>query len=221
MTKFLVPLVILVCIVTSINCSPNKPTPEATPPATNAPAKESENTVTPADTAKRKEQFNQMQKSMHEVAAIPTSKLGFDHDFLFVLPSDDWEKSPHGAGDRKSSVWLFKLKKSGLKVLISCAGEKEAPEFSKSAQSVFDSAKSKAPDSTREWKVGNFTLRRSFIGYIDERHGEVTITAFSPICVLEFNIASDSLDRDELFKIADSSVEEFITKNPSGGFPAK
>jgi hypothetical protein len=169
----------------------------------------------------RKKKFAQMQESMHAIANISTSHKGADFDFKFVLPSSNWEKLSHGAGDTKSSVWLFNLKDSGLKVMLSCAGEKEAPEFSKSAMAVYESSRKKQPDITREWKVGNFTLRRSFIGFIDERHGESTITAFSPKCTLEFNVASETMDRDELIKIAEISVEEFVKKNPDGGYPSK
>ncbi len=172
-------------------------------------------------TSERKKQFSKMQESMHAVASIPSSQKGGAFDFHFVLPSDNWEKISHGAGDQKSSVWLFNLKDKGLKVMLSCAGEKEAPEFSKSAMTVYESSRKKQPDLTREWKIGNFTLRRSFIGFIDELHGETTITAFSPKCTLEFNIASETMDRDELIKVGESSVEEFMKKNPDGGFPSK
>ncbi|MEI7985621.1 MAG: hypothetical protein WCI55_08325 [Armatimonadota bacterium] len=105
--------------------------------------------------------------------------------------------------------------------MLSCAGKNEAPEFSKSAMTVYESSRKKQPDLTREWKIGNFTLRRSFIGFIDEQHGETTITAFSPKCTLEFNIASETMDRDDLIKVGESSVEEFMKKNPDGGFPSK
>ena len=172
-------------------------------------------------TLERKKQFSKMQESMHAVASIPSSQKGDAYDFHFVLPSDNWEKIAHGVGDQKSSVWLFNLKNKGLKLMLSCAGEKEAPEFSKSAMTVFESSRKKQPDLTREWKHGNFTLRRSFIGFIDERHGETIITAFSPKCTLEFNIASETMDRDELVKIGESCVEEFMNKNPDGGFPTK
>jgi hypothetical protein len=85
---------------------------------------------------------------------------------------------------------------------------------------VYDSSRKKDPSVTREWKNGNFVLRRSFIGFIDDRHGETTVTAFSPICTLEFNISSETVDRDDLLRLADTSVEEFIKKNPNGGFPS-
>jgi hypothetical protein len=177
--------------------------------------------VAPDDLAKRKEQFELMQKSIQSVAAQATSKKGADFDFNFVMPSSGWEKTSHGGGDRKSSVWLFTDKPTGMTILVSCAGTKEDPNFTKSALAVYDACQKKRPEVTREWKVGEFDLKRSFIGFIDPRHGEVTITAFSPVCSLEFNIASETMDRDDLFKYADDAVESFIKKNPKGGFPAK
>ena len=175
----------------------------------------------PVDIQKRKQQFELMQQSLQAIATRPTSTKSADFDYKFVLPSDDWVQTSHGLGDRKASVWLFTSKETGLKIMVSCAGTKEDPAFANSAQLVYDSSMKKNPEVTREWKVGNFTLRRSFIGFIDDRHGEVTITAFSPVCALEFNIASESKDRDEMFKFADSSAEEFMKKNPAGGFPSK
>jgi hypothetical protein len=170
--------------------------------------------------AKRKADFAQMQESVQGVAAIKSSKKGPEFDYKFELPSNNWVKLSHGGGDRKSSVWLYQLKDSGIKVLLSCGGTKEAPEFKKSAQMVYDSAKKKDASVAREWNVGNFVLRRSFIGIIDDRHGEATVTAFSPACALEFNIASETEDRDELVKLADKTVEDFIKMNPTGGFPS-
>jgi hypothetical protein len=153
-----------------------------------------------------------MQESMHAAASIPTSKKGEEYDFKFKLPSDDWEKVSHGAGDRKSSVWLFKLKSTGQKILLTCAGTKESPEFAKSALSVYESSRKIGQDLTREWKLGNFTIKRSFIGYIDEQHGEVTISAFSPTCTLEFNIANETMKRNDLFTLTEKYVEEFVSE---------
>lgn len=215
--------------VLMIGCEPIKKTPENT--GANAPltstqvpeisSNKPQPPVSPDDLAKRKLQFESMQKSIQAVASQATSKKGPDFDFQFDLPSAGWEKTAHGAGDSKSSVWLFTDKPTGMKILLSCAGTMGDPTFAKSAQSVYDSCQKKRPELTREWKVGEFDLKRSFIGFIDPRHGEVTITAFSPICSLEFNIASETMDRDDLFKYADDAVESFMKKNPKGGFPAK
>lgn len=207
-------------------CEPIEKTPvsnSANTPMTSAQlsGNSSNQPKAPIDLAKRRQQFAQMQESMHAVATIPTARTGPENDFQFEMPSDDWVKVSHGGGDRKSSVWLFSSKKSGAKILISAAGSKEDPTFASSAQRVYDSSVKKSPELTREWKVGNFTLKRSFIGFIDDRHGEVTITAFSPICALEFNIGSESLDRDDLFKFSDNAIEDFMKKNPGGGFPSK
>jgi hypothetical protein len=177
--------------------------------------------LSPSEILNRTKQFDEMQESMHAVAGLQTSKKGPDYDFKFILPSADWKNEVHAGGDRKSSVWLFSSIRTGLKILLSCAGTKEDPAFAKSAQAVYDSSAKKHAELAREWKVGNFLLRRSFIGFIDERLGETTITAFAPTCTLEFNIASSSLDRDELIKFADAEIENFITKNPTGGFPTK
>ena len=174
----------------------------------------------PADIEKRKVQFAQMQDSLHAVAGLDTSIKG-QPDFQFKMPSDDWQLITHAGGNRKSSVWLFSLKKSGLKILVSCAGMKEDPSFAKSAQQVFDASVKRHPDVIREWKVGNFTLRRSFIGFIDERHGEVTVTAFSPRCAVEFNLSSEKMDRNELMKLSDALAEEFMMINVNGGFPTR
>jgi putative sterol carrier protein len=225
-TQFIRTLVIASCLTVAVGCEKIAETPES---SNNSPKIESSNTEKPKSTtseppidiAKRKEQFAQMLESMYAVASLATSTKGPEYDYKFNFPSSNWEKISHGAGDRKSSVWLLRLKDSGIKILLSAGGVKEAPEFVKSVQMVYDSSVKKNPEATREWKVGNFTIRRSFIGFIDDRHGEVTISAFSPVCTLEFNIASVNLDRDELFKIADSSVESFIQKNPSGGFPLR
>lgn len=217
-------------------CEPIKKTPE--PASNNEPTKspaasEAANNRTstepdtgkhdpqPTDIQKRKQQFEMMQQNLQAIAAQPTSTKSADFDFKFNMPSDDWEKTSHGVGDRKASVWMFRSKKTGLKIMISGAGAKDDPPFANSAQQVYDSSVKKHPEVTREWKVGNFTLRRSFIGFIDDRHGEVTVTAFSPVCALEFNIASETMDRNDLFKFSDSSTEEFIRKNPTGGFPSK
>lgn len=176
--------------------------------------------VQPSARENRKKQFNDLQTSMNAIAGIKSSNKGPKFDFQFVMPSDNWEKVEHAGGDRKSSVWLFQLKKQSQKILISCGGKNEAPSLTSTAMALYESSVKKHPELTREWKVGNFVLRRSFIGFIDDRHGEVTITAFSPICTLEFSISNEILDRDELFKLADSAVEEFMKANPTGGFPA-
>ncbi len=205
-----------------------EPIPKAvnTPEANNATTAEvnsnsAKTSTPPVDLAKRKQQFAQMQQSMQAVATLPTSRRGPEFDFKFEMPSDDWTKLSHGGGDRKSSVWLFASKQTGAKILLSCAGTKEDPSLASSAQKVFDASVKKQPSGTREWKVGNFTLKRSFIGFIDERHGEVTVTAFSPLCTLEINIGSETMDRDDLFKFSDNAAEELIKKNPTGGFPSK
>jgi hypothetical protein len=212
-----------------LGCEPIKKTPEDT--GNNAPLTSSQvpeissnkpqPPISSDDLAKRKEHFQMMQKSIQLVASQATSTKGPDFDFHFVLPSDNWEKTAHGGGDRKSSVWLFTDKPAGMKIVVSCAGTKEDPTFAKSALAVYDAWQKKLPEVTREWKVGEFDLKRSFVGFIDPRHGEVTITAFSPVCSLEFNIASETMDRDDLFKYADNAVESFMKKNPKGGFPAK
>ncbi|MEI8282332.1 MAG: hypothetical protein WCG75_08000 [Armatimonadota bacterium] len=217
------------CVALVSGCEPIKKTPEDT--SNNAPLTSSQvpdlssnkpqPAVSPDDLAKRKEQFELMQKSIQAVAAQATSKKGPEFDFQFVLPSEAWEKTSHGMGDRKSSVWLFTDKPTGMKILVSCAGTSDDPNFAKSALAVYESSHKNRPEVTREWKVGEFDLKRSFIGFIDPRHGEVTISAFSPVCTLEFNIASETMDRDDLFKYADEAVESFMKKNPKGGFPAK
>ena len=209
-----------------VGCEPiEKPTVSNSANSPMSSAQLSENSSNqpkaPIDLVKRRQQFAQMQDSMHAVATIPTARTGPESDFKFVMPSDDWVKVSHGGGDRKASVWLFSSKKSEAKILISCAGVKEDPTFAGSAQRVYDSSVKKNPELTREWKFGNFTLKRSFIGFIDDRHGEVTVTAFSPICTVEFNIGSETMDRDDLFKFSDNAIEEFIKKNPKGGFPFK
>ena len=102
-------------------CEPIKKEPEVTgnSPLTNSSngessaskgAGEASNSVSkaaisPAELENRKVQFEQMQKSLHAVAGIETSKKGPEFDYKFVLPSDDWEKTSHAGGDRKSSVW--------------------------------------------------------------------------------------------------------------------
>ena len=174
----------------------------------------------PADLERRKMQFQQMEQSIQAVAGTKIAGSTPDNDYYFVLP-EDWEKSVHAGGTKKESVWLFTSKKTGIKILISCASAKENASFVESAQKVYDSSVKSHRELTKEWKVGNFTLRRSFIGFIDDHHGETTISAFSPTCVLEFNIASETLDRDDLFKFADAAATEFIEKNPKGGFPTK
>ena len=160
-----------------------------------------------------------MEDTVQAVAATKVPNSNPAKDYKFVLPSDDWQVTSHGGGNKKQSVWLFTTKKNGIKVLVSCGGTKEDPTFAKSAQIVYDSSLKKHPEVTREWKVGNFTLRRSFIGFIDDRHGEATITAFGPNCTVEFNIASEAMERDDLFKIADAETTDFMTKNPEGGYP--
>ena len=208
-------------------CEPIAKTPEKNSDGTDSTGNQPKNTQPPAppsaplDIATSKKHFAQMEAGLQSVASMPTSKKGPSYDYKFVMPSDDWQMTTHADGDRKASVWLFTSKKTGLKILVSGGGAKEDPAFAKSAQDVYESSFKKRPEVTREWKVGNFTLRRSFIGFIDERHGEATVTAFSPKCALEFNIGSESLDRDELFKFADTAAQEFIAKNPDGGFPSK
>jgi hypothetical protein len=217
----------LIFLIPSIfihGCEPIKKAPEATESKSKSgpvtpKLDKSQGVLSPEETTKRKQQYAQMEQSVQAVASMATSKKGPEYDFKFEMPSDDWVKEAHGAGDAKSSVWLFSSKKESTKILISCAGQKEAPEFAKSAQSVYDSSVKKHPEVTKEWKVGNFVLRRSFIGFIDDRHGEVTITAFAPTCVIEFNIGSETMDRDDLFKFGDGAAEAFIKKNPSGGYP--
>ena len=215
------PLLVLAAPILLIGCSSSPETvktPGNEPIASNRPEQRTENK---ADTIEmRKKQFASMQESIHAVAAIPTSKKGSKFDFRFELPTPDWTITTHAMGDRKSSVWLFTSKSTGIKMMLSCAGTKESPNFTKSAEQVYDSSHSKNPSITREWKVGNFNIKRSFIGFIDERHGESTVTAFGTDCTLEFNLASDSMDRDELLKLSDSTVEAFIKKNPDGGFPS-
>ena len=212
------------CSLILAGCEPIKKIDDAENKNLPSPVNASNDTKPPlssTEIAKRRQQFAQMQDSLHSVAGLATSKKGPEFDYKFVMPSDDWEKTTHADGDKKASVWLFTSKKSGLKILVSCVGVKEDPVFAKSAKMVYDSSLKKHPEVTREWKVGNFTMRRSFIGFIDDRHGEATVTAFSPVCSVEFNIASESLDRDELMRFSDDAAEQFIVKNPNGGFPSK
>ena len=162
-----------------------------------------------------------MQATVQALAGLKVPNSAPANDFKFVLPSDDWQIASHAGGNKKQSVWLFTEKKSGLKILVSCGGTLEDPELAKSAQMVYDSSRKNHPDVTKEWKVGNFTLRRSFIGVIDDHHGEATVTAFGPECTVEFNIASETMDRIELFKFVDSTTSDFILKNPEGGYPKK
>jgi hypothetical protein len=217
------------CFLVLGGCEAPKTVPDNSTPSENSasikvksdPPKLSART---AGIEKRKQDFRQMEETMQGLASQAPAQKENGPEFKFILPSQDWQLAAHAGGSKKESVWLFSDKKlgakmTGLKILVTGAGTKENPKFASTAQQVYDSSLKKHPEVTREWKVGNFTLRRSFIGFIDERHGEATLTAFGSDCTVELNIASESLDRDDLFKLADAAAEELIAKNPNGGYP--
>jgi len=142
--------------------------------------------------------------------------------FSFSPPSSDWVEAQPTSGDETYTLAKFKSSSNSWGLDITSIGlptkGAKAIDLVKKSETEFAQGMATNNANSREWIKNGFSISR----YANPSSNSVSAWCISETCkvLLNFSFPAGSKGEDNM-KLADSSIDAFFDKNPTGGAKTK